>query len=161
MRIKPNIRSSIGMITPRVFNKIAKTCNKREKELEPTSREYRPTVFFACIMDATVVVAGRQWKYTWTRSQIVTSTTADFVIESNYSLTFGNGNFYAYNGCEMAHLVNGDYDGPGFLHANIPTGYALQPICAGTHVMMMSERSTDGNMIFVFSIPNAIDGTCT
>ena len=160
MRIKPNIRSSMGLITPRVFNKIAKTCNKREKALEPSSKEYKPTVFFACITGFEVVIADRQWKYTWTRSQIVTSSTGDFVMESNYSLTFENGNFYAYNGCELAHRVNSDYDGPGFLHANIPAGYALQPICAGTHVIMMSERSTDGNMIFVFSIPNAIDGTC-
>lgn len=160
MRIKPNIRSSIGMITPRVFNKIAKTCNKREKELEPTSREYRPTVFFACIIDATEVVAGRQWKYTWTRSQITVSTTAEFVMTDEYSLNYNNGNFYAWNGCEMAHLANGDYNGPGFLNANIPVGYSLQPICVGTHVIMMSERSTDGNLIFVFSIPNAIDGTC-
>lgn len=160
MRIKPNIRSSMGLITPRVFNKIAKTCNKREKALEPTRREYKPTVFFACIIDSEVVEEGRQWKYTWTRSQIVTSTTGDFVVEQNYSMRFENGNFYAYNGCEMPHLLNGDIDGPGFQHANIPVGYALQPICAGTHVIMMSERATDGNMIFVFSIPNAIDGTC-
>lgn len=160
MRIKPNIRSSMGLITPRVFNKIAKTCNKREKALEPSSKEYRPTVFFACIIDATVVVAGRQWKYTWTRSQISDSTTSEFVMTDEYSLNYNNGNFYAWNGCEMAHLVNGDYNGPGFQNANIPAGYALQPICTGTHVMMMSERSTDGNLIFVFSIPNAIDGTC-
>lgn len=160
MRIKPNIRSSIGLITPRVFNKIAKTCNKRDKALEPTSREYRPTVFFACITGFEVVVADRQWKYTWTRSQIQTSTTAEFVMTDDYSLNYNNGNFYAWNGCEMAYLANGDVNGPGFLNANIPVGYSFKPICLGTHVIMMSERSTDGNLIFVFSIPNAIDGNC-
>ncbi|NDG65026.1 MAG: hypothetical protein EBY29_16435 [Planctomycetes bacterium] len=56
--------------------------------------------------------------------------------------------------------TSGTYDGPGITHANIPTGFTLQPIANGTYVQMLMSRSADSKMTFTFCVSNAIDGAC-
>lgn len=159
MNLKPNIRGSIGPFTPRGYNKIAQAVNKVKDAQEFDKPSPIPSVFLAKILVSTVVLAGRRWKYTWA---VANQLHSDFKLQADGAsdLTYASTQVYAYNGCEGLQQNGGTFDGPGFTHANIPSGYTLQPIANGTYVIMLMVPDSDGALSFVFSIPNAIDGTC-
>jgi hypothetical protein len=159
MNLKPNIRGSIGPFTPRGYNKIAQAVNKLPKPEQFDKPVNIPVVFLAQILVATVVLTGRRWKYTWAAANQLS---ADMKMQANTgdNLNYAHIQVYAYNGCEGLQQNSGTLDGPGLTHASIPTGFSLQPIANGTYVIMLLVPDSNGNMSFVFSIPNAIDGTC-
>jgi len=160
MNLKPNIRGSIGPFTPRGYNKIAQAVNKVKDAQEFDKPSQVPSVFLAKILVATVVLTNRRWKYTWAMANQLHS---DFKLQADGAsdLTYASTQLYAYNGCEGLQQNSGTFDGPGFEHAHIPSGYTLQPIANGTYVIMLMVPDSDGALSFVFSIPNAIDGTCS
>jgi len=49
---------------------------------------------------------------------------------------------------------------PGYLVANFPAGFTVKPIATGCFVMVFARRRTNGDIQWVFSCENAIDGTC-
>lgn len=159
MNIKPNISGKFGPLTSRGFNAMAKKVNERSSTDTRGDRDARPSVFIAKITAATVVVANRRWKYEWSAAWLDSSNVFEAI--SGSSLTYATqGNIYAFNTVEALQQTSGTYDGPGITHANIPTGFALQPIATGTYVQMLMSRSADSKMTFTFCVSNAIDGAC-
>jgi len=159
MNIKPNISGKFGPLTSRGFNAMAKKVNERSSTDTRGNRDARPSVFIAKITAATVVIANRRWKYEWSAAWLNASNVFEAISGSN--LTYATqGNIYAYNTVEALQQTSGTYDGPGITHANIPTGFTLQPIATGTYVQMLMSRSADSKMTFTFCVSNAIDGAC-
>ena len=159
MNIKPNISGKFGPLTSRGFNAMAKKVNERSSTDTRGDRDPRPSVFIAKITAATVVIANRRWKYEWSAAWLNASNVFEAISGSN--LTYATqGNIYAYNTVEALQQTSGTYDGPGITHANIPTGFTLQPIANGTYVQMLMSRSADSKMTFTFCVSNAIDGAC-
>ena len=158
MDLKPNIRSGFGPITTRGWNKISAKANERTRTDSTSAFIDRQPFFIAKITSSTTIIANRRWKYQWAEGTL--GATDLFELVSGSSYTYTNTGDYAYNTCEALQQTSGTYDGPGITHANIPSGYTLQPIADGTYVHMFVNRSSNSNIIFTFTIANAIDGTC-
>ena len=158
MDLKPNIKSGFGPITTRGWNKISAKANERTRTDSTSAFIDRQPFFIAKITASTTIIANRRWKYEWAEGTL--GATDLFELVSGSSYTYTNTGDYAYNTCEALQQTSGTYDGPGITHANIPAGYALQPIADGTYVHMFVNRSSNSNIIFTFTIANAIDGAC-
>ena len=158
MDLKPNIKSGFGPITTRGWNKISAKANERTRTDSTSAFIDRQPFFIAKITASTVVISGRRWKYEWEEGTL--GATDLFEVVSGSSYTYTNTGDYAYNTCEALQQTSGTYDGPGITHSYIPSGYTLQPIADGTYVHMFVNRSSNSNIIFTFTIANAIDGTC-
>ena len=158
MDLKPNIRSGFGPITTRGWNKISAKANERTRTDSTSAFIDRQPFFIAKITSSTTIIANRRWKYEWAEGTL--GATDLFELVSGSSYTYTNTGDYAYNTCEALQQASGTKDGPGITHANIPAGYALQPIADGTYVHMFVNRSSNSNIIFTFTIANAIDGSC-
>ncbi|MSX62348.1 MAG: hypothetical protein F2762_03045 [Actinobacteria bacterium] len=146
-------------MTSRGFNAMAKKVNERSSTDTRGDRDARPSVFIAKITAATVVIAGRRWKYEWSAAWLDASNVFEAISGSNLSYAT-QGNIYAYNTVEALQQTSGAKDGPGVTHSNIPSGFALQPIATGTYVQMLMSRSADSKITFTFCVSNAIDGAC-
>lgn len=120
--------------------------------------------FVAKILASPVSVGTNRWRYAWEevvvkddhgiatpsakRSSRSTGTAAEFT--------------YALNLCEMCQSTASPTKvGPGVTISTIPTGFSVQPIAEGTCVVMHAMNRRSGRPLFAFSMPNAIDGTCT
>ncbi len=158
MDLKPNIKSGFGPMTTRGWNKISAKANERTRTDSTNSFLDRHPFFIAKITGSTVIIANRRWKYQWAEGTLGATNLFELVSGSSY--TYTNTGDYAYNTCEALQQTSGAKDGPGITHANIPAGYLLQPIAVGTFVHMFVDRSSNSNIIFTFSMANAIDGTC-
>jgi len=68
----------------------------------------------------------------------------------------------AYNGCEGPQIIASSPTvlGPGITIANIPAGFTIKPIEDDTVVLMYALARDNGQPLFFFSCPNAIDGAC-
>jgi len=158
MDLKPNIKSGFGPMTTRGWNKISAKANERTRTDSTNSFLDRNPFFIAKITGTTVIIADRRWKYQWAEGTLGATNLFELVSGSSY--TYTNTGDYAYNTCEALQQSSGQYYGPGVTAANIPAGYLLQPIAVGTYVHMFVDRSANSNIIFTFSMANAIDGTC-
>jgi len=157
MDIKPNIKNNFGPFTPRGFNKLAAKAN--ETKLFETSKNFDkfPPLFIAQITGKVDIITDRRWKYTWESGHLNSSEFFEPRVESiNYNKT----GLYAYNTCEALQQAGGSDNGPGFINANMPSGFKLKPIATGTFVHMFMSRGSDSKMRFTFSMPNAVDGVC-
>jgi len=157
MDIKPNIRSNFGPLSPRGFNKIAAKANERTTQDATRDQAIGTKVFIAVITGYTVLSAVR-WRYAWSQSYLKSSNKI-FTQSSTYLVSTAGTE--AYNTCEALQQVTDTKLGPGFLKANLSYGYTLQPIATGTNVLMFQSRDDLGAVTFVFSLANAIDGTCS
>lgn len=158
MDLKPNIKSGFGPLTTRGWNKISAKANERTRTDSTSAFIDRQPFFIAKITTSTTIIANRRWKYGWAEGTLGSTNLFELVSGSSY--TYDNTGDYAYNTCEALQQASGTKDGPGITHANIPAGYALQPIAEGTYVHMFVNRSSNSNIIFTFTIANAIDGSC-
>ena len=162
MNLKPNIDGSFGPFSQRGFKKLTDKVN--EKKQGDLSR-YAPqvlNVFLAKITGNTTVITNRRWKYAWEEAEQYTDTIQKFQTKGGSAITSATTVIgYAYNTIEALQQTSGTKNGPGFTHANIPSGFTLQPIATGTVVLMhASINATDGSQAFSFCVSNAIDGTC-
>jgi hypothetical protein len=158
MNINGNIRNNFGALNVRAFKKMADKVNERSEFDARSSPPNIQQTFVAYITGNVVVITGRRWKYTWGLAHLDSSNL--FEQRSGASLTYTNTGIYAYNTVEALQQTSGTKNGPGFTHANIPSGYTLQPIATGTCVHMLMSRGGDSLLKFTFCVPNAIDGTC-
>ena len=159
LNIQPNISGGMGAITPRAWQKIASVVNKNDPATNQSGNLRKAQqVFLAKITGNTAIIANRRWSYTWT-SAAFDVPTAKFKAAIGTAL-ISDTNQLAYNTVEGLQQDSGTYNGPGITHANIPAGYLLQPIAVGTYVHMFVDRSSNSNIIFTFTIANAIDGSC-
>ena len=158
MNINGNIRNNFGALNVRAFKKMADKVNERNEFDARSSPPNIQQTFVAYITGNVVVITGRRWKYTWGLAHLDSSNL--FEQRSGASLTYTNTGIYAYNTVESLQQASGTKNGPGFTHANIPSGFTLQPIATGTCVHMLMSRGGDSLLKFTFSVANAIDGTC-
>lgn len=158
MDIKPNIRSNFGPLSPRGFNKMAAKVN--ERTTRDATRDLLPgtKVFIAGITGNVIIHSNRRFKYTWETANFEPST--GYYVSNPSSINYTTTNIYAYNTCEALQQSSGTNYGPGIVAANIPSGFVLKAIATGTYVQMLQHRDREGNVVFSFSMPNAIDGTC-
>ena len=158
MDIKPNIRSNFGPLSPRAFNKIAAKANERTTKDATRDLSSGTKVFIARISTVTDVITNKRWKYGWVEVLLKSSTKRFQDKDSHLKSATGT---EAYNTCESLQQDNGGEIGPGFDFAHIPTGFLLKPIRVGTCVIMLQTRDDLGNVCFVFTLSNAIDGVCS
>ena len=158
MDIKPNIRSNFGPLSPRGFNKIAAKANERTTKDATRDLSSGTKVFTAVILGNTTIITDRRWKYSWSQSYLKSSDKLFY--QSSTHLISATGT-EAYNTCEALQQSSGSQNGPGFINANIPSGFKLKAIATGTNVLMFQSRDDLGNVTFVFSLANAVDGTCS
>lgn len=158
MNINGNIRNNFGALNVRAFKKMADKVNERSEFDARSSPPNIQQTFVAYITGNVTVISNRRWKYTWGLAHLDPSNL--FEQRSGASLTYTNTGIYAYNTVEALQQTSGTKNGPGFTHANIPSGYTLQPIATGTCVHMLMSRGGDSLLKFTFCVPNAIDGTC-
>lgn len=160
MNIQPNIAGGMGAITPRAWNKIASVVNRNDPATDQSRNQRKAQqVFLAKITGSTSIITNRRWSYTWT-SAAFDVTTAKFKAATGSAL-ISDTNQLAYNTVEGLQQDTGaTKDGPGITHSNIPAGYTLQPIASGTYVLMFGTADSTGKQVYVFSVANAIDGTC-
>ena len=161
MNLKPNIDGSFGPFSQRGFKKLTDKVN--EKKQGDLSR-YAPrvlNVFLAKITGNTTVITNRRLKYAWEEAEQYTDTIQKFQTKGGSAITSATTVIgFAYNTVEALQQT-GTSNGPGFLNANLPSGFLLQPIATGTYVLMhASINATDGSQAFSFCVSNAIDGTC-
>ena len=162
MDIKPNIRTNLGPLSPRGFNKIAAKANERTTKDATRDQASGVKIFIAKIAGASPIISGRRWKYTWVHTYLKSSD-KKFTTYSYPSETFliSSADTLAYNTCEALQQDSGLYDGPGITHTNIPAGYNLKEIATGTNVLMFQSQDNTSAVTFVFSLANAIDGGCS
>lgn len=157
MNINGNIRNNFGALNVRAFKKMADKVNERNEFDARSSPPNIQQTFVAYITGNVTVISNRRWKYTWAIAHLDSSNL--FEQRSGASLTYTNTGIYAYNTIEALQQT-GTFNGPGFLNANIPSGFTLQPIATGTCVHMLMSRGGDSLLKFTFCVSNAIDGTC-
>ena len=157
MDIKPNIKNNFGPFTTRGFHKIALKTNESKLFESSKNLDKLPPLFIAQITGSVDVITNRRWKYTWKTGNL--DSTKLFQPRTE-SIDYTKTGEYAYNTCEALQQASGTKDGPGITHANIPTGYTLQPIATDTYVHMFMSRGSDSKISFTFTLANAIDGTC-
>ena len=157
MNINGNIRNNFGALNVRAFKKMADKVNERSEFDARSSPPNIQQTFVAYITGNVTVISNRRWKYTWGLAHLDSSNL--FEQRSGASLTYTNTGIYAYNTVEALQQT-GTSNGPGFLNANLPSGFLLKPIATGTCVHMLMSRGGDSLLKFTFCVPNAIDGTC-
>ena len=150
----------MGAITPRAWNKIASVVNRNAPAIDQSRNQRKAQqVFLAKITGNNVIISNRRWSYTWTTAAFDV-TTNKFKAATGTAL-ISDTNQLAYNTVEGLQQDSGTKNGPGVLHANIvAAGYTLQPIASGTYVLLFGTADSTGKQIYVFSVANAIDGTC-
>lgn len=124
-----------------------------DRELE----NYRTQVLFvpAKIVLSTVITADLKWKYDWEEVRF-TESTASVATKSNGLNKTNQG--WAYNWNELANT--GTLWAPLGSPTNIPAGFKVKSIAAGTPVLLFPVRDTTGALFWVFDKVNAIDGAC-
>ena len=163
MEIKHATNGSFGPLTQRGFKKLADKVNERKKYDTSGNKRTNSNVFLAKIVAASTVITNRRWKYTWVEAEQYTSGSQKFQTKGGSTFNSDTTTLgYAYNTCESLQQDSGTIDGPGLTHGNIPSGFYLKPIAAGTVVLMhTSFNATDGAQAFSFCLTNAIDGVCS
>lgn len=124
-----------------------------DRELE----NYRTQVPFvpAKIVLSTVITADLKWKYEWEEVRF-TESTASVATKSNGLNKTNQG--WAYNWNELANSVS--LWAPLGSPVNVPAGFKLKSIAAGTPILLFPVRDTTGALFWVFDKVNAIDGVC-
>jgi hypothetical protein len=150
----------MGAITPRAWHKIASVVNKNDPATNQSRNQRKAQqVFLAKITGSNIIISNRRWSYTWTTAAFDVPT-AKFKAATGTAL-ISDTNQLAYNTVEgLQQDTSATKNGPGITHSNIPVGYTLQPIASGTYVLLFGTADSTGKQIYVFSVANAIDGTC-
>jgi hypothetical protein len=154
---------------------IADTVNalgERQETTAPTQRSV-PMVFLARITGATPV-AGKTatvggsatpqavaWTYDWEEVSVNTSDTYETAKAYRRTSTLAGAKGKAFNGCEGVQMIGTTAAlGPGITTANIPAAFTFKAIANNTVVLMYALSRDNGEPLFFFSTPNAVDGTC-
>lgn len=99
------------------------------------------------------VIAPNRWEYDWVRAELPTDN------------QFGERAFVDRGGWEgkalnvIEGMNTGSVAGPGVSVAGLPGTFGLRPVQG--YVMLFATVSEAGNPRWFFSVPNAIDGSCT
>ena len=162
MRITGSSKGRVGPWTPNMVRRIAEVVNAAQPQESRVPGPKEHVIFAARITGAASQSSETYvWKYTWEEVFYKNDGTIEIAYagrrKSSHIATWGD----AYNGCEGPQFIGGNTTlGPGVLSANIPAGFALKEIANNTIVIMHLLRRINGQPLYLFSCPNAIDGTC-
>lgn len=166
MRNYPNISSGLGKFTPDLFSRlmilleafesnpeIFRTLDQRQKQLEG-----RKT--FVGKITRTGAISTNRYKYT-VQEQVPGECTGGSAAFNFINKEGGISDMVALNTVEFENTST--FAGPGIdLGADdFPAGMSLQPIEDGTLAICHVLYDTVGTQIAVFTIANAVDGSCS
>lgn len=93
-----------------------------------------------------------RWLYSWRQAKLVANVLHQFDYVTPEYWYMGT----ALNTIEAKNTAL--FVGPGIVKANIPAGFVVKPIEG--YVLVFPGRRVDGTPMWLFSVPNAIDGAC-
>lgn len=121
--------------------------------------------FIAKILANPVAITGAtsRWRYAWEEVVVKDDHKTESLSGKRMSRSTGTGSefTYALNLCEMCQSITSPTKvGPGVTISSLPSGFTVQPIAENTCVIMHAMRRRSGLLLYAFSMPNAIDGSC-
>lgn len=166
MRNYPTITKGLGKFTPDIFARLMAML--RAFETSPTdflqgqrkSSSTKERVILGKITATGSSVSTNRFKYTVTEQAM-----GDFDSSSGtFTFTDKVGGFtdiQAFNTVEIANTSS--FAGPGvnLSAADFPPGMSLQPVFTNTVALCLIKRDINGEAIALFTIANAIDGSCS
>tara|TARA_B100000900_G_scaffold372105_1_gene351784 strand:- start:1121 stop:1627 length:507 start_codon:yes stop_codon:yes gene_type:complete len=168
MRNYPTISRGLGKFTPGLFARLMAMLREYENtgfksDTEARGENKKKQVIMAKIVsnDDTIGGVDNRFEYKVTEQEL-----GDFSSTSpTYDFKDKDGGFVellAYNAVEADNQQGGEV-GPGVDTgaSDFPTGMSLQAVRLGTIVLCIVSRDEDGQAKGIFSIANAIDGSCT
>lgn len=176
MRVNGAWHLKVGPWSPNQIRAIADAVNKvNDAAPQPNSgASSGPTVFLARITGSTPVsgktatVGGSAspqavaWTYSWEEVSVNTSDAYETTKGYRRTSTLAGTKGKAFNGCEGPQMIGTTAVlGPGITTTNIPNTFTFKPIATNTVVLMYALSRDNGEPLFFFSVPNAVDGTCT
>lgn len=163
MRITGSSKGKVGPWTPNMVRRIAEVVNAAQPQESPPGGPKEHVIFAARITGAeSQLPETRVWKYLW--EEVFYKN--DGTIEIEYASRRKSENIEtwgkAYNGCEGPQFIKtyANVIGPGVTLSLIPLGFNVRPIATDTIVIMHLLRRINGQPLYLFSCPNAIDGFC-
>jgi hypothetical protein len=176
IRVAGNWKHSVGPWSPSMIKVIADAVNSASERQDTTAPAQRsaPMIFLARITGSTPVsgktaVYGGDpsarpvaWTYDWEEVSLNTGGTYETAKAYRRTSTLAGTKGKAFNGCEGVQMIGATTTlGPGITTANIPNGFTFKEIATNTVVLMYALSRDNGEPCFFFSVPNAVDGTCT
>jgi hypothetical protein len=175
MRVNGAWHLKVGPWSPNQIRAIADAVNKvNDAAPQPnTVTSSGPTIFLARITGSTAVsgktatVGGSAsqpvaWTYDWEEVSVNTSDAYETAKSYRRTSTLAGAKGKAFNGCEGPQMIGATTTlGPGITTANIPAGFSFKAIATNTIVLMYALSRDNGEPLFFFSAPNAVDGTCS
>lgn len=163
-RISEGTRGKVGPLSPGQWRDAARSLN--ESKAKNAGQQTNATEsFLARIKSDPKQISTFRWRYQWEEIVIKDdhSIEAKPAPRQNRPDSAALGQFtWALNMCEMCQVGGSPTTvGPGINIASIPPGFEPKPIAANTCVIMNAFLRKSGKVVYCFSMPNAIDGTCT
>lgn len=144
----------VHLINRSTINRINATSRnvKGSRRPAPPNQIASTTPFLLARIVNWTFLAPNRWTYQWVRAELPTATSVGeraFVNRGGWEGTAIN----IIEGMNTAGAA-----GPGVSTAGLPGTFALQPVQG--YVMLFNIASEDGEPVWVFAVPNAIDGAC-
>jgi len=164
--MKPTITHGLGALTPQTWREISTVVNQGLAQVRsvPAAGGDR-SYFTAKITGATQISGIARWKYDFEQVQFDLSAsppTAYTVPNGLTSATVNAEERKAWNTLETANTSTSAYGIAVTSGINIAStqGFTIRAIPMGALVEMAIVRAKDGKLVYQFSAPNPIDGTC-
>lgn len=166
MRNYPNISSGLGKFTPDLFSRLMILLEAFEsnpdifRTLDQRTKGMQGRRIFIGKITHTGTITTNRFKYTVTEQDLGDFTTgsADFLFSNKPD---GIVDMVAVNTVEVANTSS--FAGPGvnLAAADFPSGMSLQAVTTGTLAICNIQRDENGEQVALFTIANAIDGSCS
>lgn len=166
MRNYPNISTGLGKFTPDLFGRLMFMLEAFESNpdlfriLNQQGKGMKGRRVFIGKITHTGTISTNRFTYTVTEQQLgdFTSGSADYLFANKSD---GIIDMVAVNTVEVANTSS--FAGPGvdLSAADFPSGMSLQAVATGTLAICHIQRDENGEQVALFTIANAIDGSCT
>lgn len=170
-RLTEGTKGKVGPANPGAWRKAARKLNANErKPIQSPGQVYDS--FIARITGNTALSGSTtRWRYQWEECLVkddytVTKSTDAAPVKGLRASRSDAGTLgewtHAINLCEMCQAgASPTTIGPGVTISGIPSGFSVKPIATNTVVIMHALQRKSGKVLYAFSMPNAIDGTCS
>ncbi len=166
MRNYPNISTGLGKFTPDLFARLMAMLEVFESnpeimaKLDQRGKGMKGRRVFIGKITHTGTISTNRFTYTVTEQELAdfTSGSPDYLFSDKSD---GITEMVAVNTVEVANTSS--FAGPGvdLSAADFPAGMSLQAIATGTLAICHIQRDENGEQVALFTIANAIDGSCT
>lgn len=161
-RLGATSTGKVGPLTPGQMRHLARETNRPQLKGRQAPTAQQADWFIAKIKTTPVLLSGSttRWRYAW--EEVVLKDDNTVITTATRRASGTDATTYAINLCELCQAgASPTKVGPGVTISTIPAGFTLQPIAANTCVIMYALRRASGKQLFCFSMPNAIDGSCS